>query len=299
MELWIKLNKLLEDPFARSCVTEGILTILLLLIVVMFALGWKPKLTRKRVLLAGLFLLITNSGILWMNQERSMDAYGPAFWFIIIPLLTLLDRGENRITAGGMLSITFWVLFFLETGLLISNLAIFLTAAIILTMSFQSWRNPKEEGFPKTKIVHWNWLIGVFAFFLLLTSLMMACGWEKVLTTRYLTETRWMLPIIAALFFLVKAIPEELIFRGVLQGALKDKIGFRSALISSALFYGLTTLNNPAPWAFPNWHAVINATLLGLGCGIVYNRTKSLAISAVVNASVSFTWFVLLAKGGY
>ncbi|MEK7654393.1 MAG: CPBP family intramembrane glutamic endopeptidase [Patescibacteria group bacterium] len=296
---WTKLSKFLEDPIARSCVAEGVFTIILLLIVIALVLGWKPKLTTIRASLMGLLLLAINFGALFLMQERNLDLYFGTFWFLILPILFLISFASYGGTHGNISLIAFWMFGLLEFGVVLNNYVTMLSIAVIMTISFQLWRNPTEEGFIRTKLIHWGWAVGAFALLLIITALMVVFGWENALATRYLKENRWMLPVSAALFFLVKAVPEELIFRGIFQGALKDKIGFRSALISSASLYGIAALNNPAPWTFPNWHAAINAVLLGLVCGIVYEKTKSLAVSATVNASVSFMWFTLLAKGGF
>ncbi|TSC82536.1 MAG: hypothetical protein G01um101419_542 [Parcubacteria group bacterium Gr01-1014_19] len=279
-------------------ITEGGVSLVLLAIVAAFVLGWKPKLTAKKVSVVGSLLLIVNLCFLFITQEKSLDVYGPTFWFFAIPILFLVDSGPRKIASANLIFITFFMLGFLELKLVQNNYISYLSAAIILILAFQLWRDPREEGFIRTKGSHWNIALGTLCIFVMLLAFSNLLGWEKALATRYLKESRWMLAVSAALFFFVKAIPEELIFRGIFQGALKDKIGFRSALISSAALYGLTALNNPAPWAFPNWHAAINATLLGLGCGIVYHKTKSLAVSAVLNTSVSCMWWALLARGG-
>ncbi len=279
-------------------ITEGGVSLALLAVVAAFVLGWKPRLTVGRAWFAGIFLLIANFSVLFMTQEKNPDLYFGTFWFLVIPICFLISFAEYGAERLNILLIAFWMPVFTEFGVTLNSYISALSVAIVLILAFQLWRNPKEEGFIRTKEAHWELAMGMICVFVLLLVIAQLVGWEKALATRYLKESHWMLAVSAALFFFVKAIPEELIFRGIFQGALKDKIGFRSALISSASFYGLTALNNPAPWAFPNWHAAINATLLGLGCGIVYNKTKSLTVSAVLNASVSFMWWALCARGG-
>jgi membrane protease YdiL (CAAX protease family) len=93
------------------------------------------------------------------------------------------------------------------------------------------------------------------------------------------------------LFFLV-ALPEEVVFRGVLQDGLERLLGKTKALALAALLFGLAHVGHaPAP----NWRYVALASVAGVGYGWVYQKTRSLATGAVTHALVDWTWFVFFA----
>lgn len=96
--------------------------------------------------------------------------------------------------------------------------------------------------------------------------------------------------------FLFIAIPEELLFRGLLQNFLARRIGNEKvALIAAAVFFGATHLNN-AP--LMDWRYFTLATAAGLVYGAAYMRTRNLFVPAVIHALVDAVWMQFLWKGG-
>jgi hypothetical protein len=96
--------------------------------------------------------------------------------------------------------------------------------------------------------------------------------------------------------YLLVALPEELLFRGILQNlaARRVKRGWVALLVASAVF-GLAHLNNATSgFAVPNWAYVAMATLAGLAYGWVWQRTKKVTASAVTHMLVNLVWGVLL-----
>ena len=103
-------------------------------------------------------------------------------------------------------------------------------------------------------------------------------------------------PILNFLFlfigiYLTVAIPEEFLFRGILQNILgrtlkKGPRGVYGLLIASVVF-GAAHLHH-AP--VPNWRYAIMATLAGIFYGNVYNTRQRLCASALTHALVDTMW---------
>ncbi len=97
-----------------------------------------------------------------------------------------------------------------------------------------------------------------------------------------------------AITLLGVAIPEELLFRSLLQNWLVRRLGcpVRGLLAAAALF-GAAHLNN-GPGPLPNWPYMLLATIAGLGYGLVFQRSTSVLASAFLHAlvnSVRHTFF--------
>ena len=91
--------------------------------------------------------------------------------------------------------------------------------------------------------------------------------------------------------YLTVAIPEEMLFRGILQNLLvrtiqKGPPGLYGLLIASVVF-GASHLHH-AP--VPNWRYAILATLAGIFYGNVYRTRQRLCASALTHALVDTIW---------
>ena len=85
--------------------------------------------------------------------------------------------------------------------------------------------------------------------------------------------------------YLATGVPEEFLFRGLIQNALERVIG-RAALPLASIIFGLAHLPDP--------RYVLLATLAGLAYGWVYMATRRITASAVTHALVDWIWVVLL-----
>ncbi len=94
----------------------------------------------------------------------------------------------------------------------------------------------------------------------------------------------------AALFLktlLGVAIPEELLFRGLIQNWLMQQFGFsHKTLFAAALIFGAAHLNN-APGGPPNWRYMILATIAGFIYGKVFWKSSTVLSSAGLHAMVN------------
>jgi membrane protease YdiL (CAAX protease family) len=91
--------------------------------------------------------------------------------------------------------------------------------------------------------------------------------------------------------YLTIAIPEEFLFRGILQNFLVKSIsgkrrGLYALLIASVIF-GAAHLHH-AP--VPNWRYAILATLAGMFYGNAFRSRRRLSAAALTHALVDTTW---------
>jgi uncharacterized protein len=91
--------------------------------------------------------------------------------------------------------------------------------------------------------------------------------------------------------YIMIAIPEEFLFRGILQNLLEKSIrskrrGSYSLLVASAIF-GLSHMHHPP---VPNWRYAIMATLAGLFYGNAYRDRRRLPASAFTHTLVDVIW---------
>lgn len=84
--------------------------------------------------------------------------------------------------------------------------------------------------------------------------------------------------------YLATAVPEEFLFRGLIQNALERLLG-RAGLPVAAVIFGLAHL--------PDRRYVLLATLAGFAYGWVYIRTRRITASAVTHALVDWIWVLL------
>jgi len=91
--------------------------------------------------------------------------------------------------------------------------------------------------------------------------------------------------------YLTIAIPEELLFRGILQNLLCRSIrrGPTGAygLLISAVIFGASHLHHPP---VPNWRYGILATLAGVFYGYTYRNRQRISASALTHALVDTVW---------
>jgi uncharacterized protein len=91
------------------------------------------------------------------------------------------------------------------------------------------------------------------------------------------------------IIFVATALPEEILFRSLIQNWLMQKFGSTTAvLVVASLIFGCAHLNN-GPLAFPNWRYMILATIAGFAYGKVFQRASSATASMALHALVDAT----------
>jgi membrane protease YdiL (CAAX protease family) len=89
------------------------------------------------------------------------------------------------------------------------------------------------------------------------------------------------------IFFLI-AIPEELLFRGIIQNFMEKTLRKPTlALIGTSVIFGAAHLNNGPR---PDWRYFVLASLAGLFYGNAYQRTNGLLAPAIVHTLVDTVW---------
>ncbi|RME86195.1 MAG: CPBP family intramembrane metalloprotease [Caldilineae bacterium] len=94
--------------------------------------------------------------------------------------------------------------------------------------------------------------------------------------------------------YLLVALAEELLFRGIIQNLLGRRLHPLAALAVTAVIFGASHLNNATPgFPVPNWAYMLMATLAGLAYGWVWWRTGRVTASALTHMLVNLSWGIL------
>ena len=91
------------------------------------------------------------------------------------------------------------------------------------------------------------------------------------------------------IIFAGTAVPEEILFRSLIQNLLTLRWGggWRTLLAASVIF-GCAHLDN-GPQPLPNWRYMILATIAGLAYGQVFQRASTVLSSAGLHTLVDWT----------
>jgi membrane protease YdiL (CAAX protease family) len=93
----------------------------------------------------------------------------------------------------------------------------------------------------------------------------------------------------AAIIFCATALPEEILFRSMIQNLLFQRFGATTGtLLLASVIFGAAHLDN-GPQALPNWRYMILATIAGFAYGKVFQRSTSVLASTGFHALVDWT----------
>jgi uncharacterized protein len=93
----------------------------------------------------------------------------------------------------------------------------------------------------------------------------------------------------APIIFLGTALPEEILFRSLIQNLLMLRWGSGVRVLLAASFvFGCAHLDN-GPQPLPNWRYMILATIAGVAYGKVFQRATSVISSAALHTMVDWT----------
>lgn len=91
------------------------------------------------------------------------------------------------------------------------------------------------------------------------------------------------------LIFVATALPEEILFRSLIQNLLMQRFGAGwRTLLAASLIFGCAHLDN-GPQPLPNWRYMILATIAGVAYGAVFQRSSSVISSASLHMLVDWT----------
>jgi membrane protease YdiL (CAAX protease family) len=96
--------------------------------------------------------------------------------------------------------------------------------------------------------------------------------------------------------YLLVALIEEVLFRGVIQNLLTNRLKNENlALAVASVIFGLAHLNNATQgFPIPNWAYVLMATLAGCAYGWVWQQSRKVTVSAITHMLVNLIWGILL-----
>jgi hypothetical protein len=102
----------------------------------------------------------------------------------------------------------------------------------------------------------------------------------------------WNLLVLSVVMFCFVGFVEELLFRGVLQRALEERLGHWSGLLIASALFGLLHSAYAAP------AEVLYAGAIGLIFGVVYDNTDSLVAVTVAHGALNVFLFCVIPLGG-
>jgi uncharacterized protein len=93
----------------------------------------------------------------------------------------------------------------------------------------------------------------------------------------------------AGLIFAGTALPEEILFRSLIQNLLTLRFGAGArTLLAAAFIFGCAHLDN-GPQPLPNWRYMILATIAGVAYGAVFRKASTILSSATLHMIVDWT----------
>jgi membrane protease YdiL (CAAX protease family) len=93
----------------------------------------------------------------------------------------------------------------------------------------------------------------------------------------------------AGIIFAATALPEEILFRSMIQNFLMQRFGVGTrTLLAASLIFGAAHLDN-GPQALPNWRYMILATIAGAAYGKVFQKSSTVLSSSFLHAMVDWT----------
>ncbi len=93
----------------------------------------------------------------------------------------------------------------------------------------------------------------------------------------------------AGIIFAATALPEEILFRAMIQNLLMLRFGGGTrTLVAASVIFGAAHLDN-GPQPLPNWRYFILATIAGYAYGKVFERSRTVLSSTLLHCMVDWT----------
>jgi hypothetical protein len=157
---------------------------------------------------------------------------------------------------------------------------------LLLFLGFRSFPDLKYN-LPQTRSDWWLPLAGFAAVAPVLILVGVAIGF--IPAPHWPVKSGGAMTAAAGVILIGTALPEEILFRSLIQNLLMLRFGagMRSLLVSSFIF-GCAHLNN-GPQALPNWRYMILATIAGFAYGRVFQRASTVLSSTALHTLVDWT----------
>jgi membrane protease YdiL (CAAX protease family) len=158
--------------------------------------------------------------------------------------------------------------------------------ALILFVGFRAVPGLRYE-LPRTARDYWLPLAGFAAVAPVLAVVGIAIGF--IPPPHLPTQSAGRMISAVGLIFVGTALPEEILFRSLIQNLLMLRFGANvRTLLAAAFIFGCAHLNN-GPLAVPNWRYMILATIAGVAYGAVFMKASSVLSSAGLHMLVDWT----------
>lgn len=205
---------------------------------------------------------------------KSMPLWKWILLLIASFLLALLLYGLSGLPLAYLSSWPLWI-----TNTLVAALMIVLYGVCV-----RWFEGEKPQDLPLGKCAGHTGLglaIGL-GYFIVVVGIMMACGVYRIDGI----QTNWAALVDAFFWFLIVAVGEEILFRGVLFRWIDQRFGFWWAMAVSGLFFGLVHLmNNNATL----WSSIAIALEAGLLLGAAYKWAGSLWLPIGIHWAWNFS----------
>jgi hypothetical protein len=202
---------------------------------------------------------------------------GPATWLDLIVILALWLPIELNAGSG-------WIPTRAQGFLHTVAYGVALTLALVLFLSFRGMKGMKYN-LPNRLMDFIDPLIA----FVLVAPILIGLGLALSFLPWFHLTGQWPLSRVAKTFglvFLATALPEEILFRSLIQNWMMQKFGFTTGvLIAASIVFGCAHLNN-GPQPLPNWRYMVLATIAGYAYGRVFQRASSATASMILHALV-------------
>lgn len=137
-----------------------------------------------------------------------------------------------------------------------------------------------------------DWTIGVLCFAAAIPSILLANHWIQLIHVNLTPGPWWRVAAMGLgtffAFLWVGSLSEEFITRGILQQTLTKHLGALQAIVITSIVFGLVHL--PFAHKFPNWKQAAVAGILGVFCGIAYQRAGNIRACTVTHALAVAAW---------
>lgn len=130
-----------------------------------------------------------------------------------------------------------------------------------------------------------NWMLSVVGF---------EAGENVAITAGVGDPTYFLAMVVLSVLFVGPA--EELLFRGVVQGRLRESWGVWPAIIGATLLFGVIHIPAVSGGVGGVVSYIVTVVVLGLLLGWLYERTQNIVVPSVIhglNNAVIFGWFYL------
>ncbi|MGA7241345.1 MAG: type II CAAX endopeptidase family protein [Bryobacteraceae bacterium] len=103
------------------------------------------------------------------------------------------------------------------------------------------------------------------------------------------TQSAGKMAAAVGIIFAGTALPEEILFRALIQDLMMQRFGKGARTLFWASFiFGCAHLDN-GPQSIPNWRYMIVATIAGIAYGRVFQKSRSVVSSAILHMMVDWT----------